>query len=75
VYVCVHFVGVTIAGVLTDESGDYMSIDSSCDCEDNDPESLDATTVSLRGISCRACCGHGRSIFFVDVCIDTCIDR
>jgi len=26
-------------------------------------------TVPLRGISCRACCDHGRSIFYFDRCI------
>jgi len=43
------------------------SIYSPCECEHNDPDSLDArcATVPFHGVSCRACCDHGRSIFSV----------
>jgi len=29
------------------------------------PDSLDARTIPLHGVTRRACCGHGRNIFFV----------
>ena len=36
--------------------------DSPCECEYNNPDSLD---VLHCGVSCRACCDHGRSNFSV----------
>jgi len=41
-------------------------IDSSCECEHNNPDSLAARLFPIRGLSCRACCDHGRSIFSVN---------
>ena len=45
--------------------GSPQAIDSPCECEYNNLDSLDARLFPYRGVSCRVCCDHGRSIFSV----------
>jgi len=41
------------------------AIYSPCECETQQPRFPRCATVPHRGVSCRACCDHGRSIFSV----------